>query len=214
MGGSPGQQGEPGPGGRGGQDGYAYGRCDSRSDRAGANGERGDKSGDLHVAKDGSRVSLAAGTDKRVQLHVAAVIGGDVRSLSIEVDAVAKQELRLDLGPAVDAVALTGPAGRIVNVTARLARKGNVVETRTGTGALSAAGALSLPGHLWSDLSKLDALTGGSTSHRSYIVKPGDTLWSIAQATYGDGARWRDIARLNLIDKPEQLRAGSVISLP
>ena len=168
----------------------------------------------LHVAKDGSRVSLAAGTDKRVQLHVAAVIGGDVRSLSIEVDAVAKQELRLDLGSAVDAVALTGPAGRSVNVTARLARKGNVVETRTGTGALSAAGALSLPGHLWSDLSKLDALTGGSTSHRSYIVKPGDTLWSIAQATYGDGTRWRDIARLNLIDKPEQLRAGSVISLP
>jgi nucleoid-associated protein YgaU len=33
-------------------------------------------------------------------------------------------------------------------------------------------------------------------------------------AVYGDGERWRDIAALNLIRRPEQLRVGQVIRLP
>jgi DNA-binding SARP family transcriptional activator len=47
-----------------------------------------------------------------------------------------------------------------------------------------------------------DALGGssapGSSVPASYTVEEGDSLWSIAQALYGDGGQWQAIAALNL----------------
>lgn len=35
-----------------------------------------------------------------------------------------------------------------------------------------------------------------------YIVKPGDSLWSIAIRAYGNGDRWVDIAQANHLTNP------------
>ena len=37
----------------------------------------------------------------------------------------------------------------------------------------------------------------GASGERVYIVRPGDSLWGIAQAQLGDGARWKEIYTLN-----------------
>jgi nucleoid-associated protein YgaU len=47
-----------------------------------------------------------------------------------------------------------------------------------------------------------------------YTVKPGDTLWAIAQNTYGDGARWSVIADANGIRDPRRLTVGQTLTLP
>jgi hypothetical protein len=49
---------------------------------------------------------------------------------------------------------------------------------------------------------------------RRYTVKPGDTLWAIAQRTYGDGTKWTVIAAANGIRDPRALRVGQVLVLP
>lgn len=46
-----------------------------------------------------------------------------------------------------------------------------------------------------------------------YLVKPGDTLWSIAREQRGDPNHWNEIARLNNIRNPSELVAGSWIVL-
>ncbi len=48
----------------------------------------------------------------------------------------------------------------------------------------------------------------------AHIVRRGDTLWSIAQQYYGNGARWPDIARANGISNPKKLAVGQQITLP
>jgi hypothetical protein len=51
----------------------------------------------------------------------------------------------------------------------------------------------------------------------AYVVRTGDTLWSIADVTYGDEidlrAAVRDIAHVNGLDGPE-LQPGDVLRLP
>jgi nucleoid-associated protein YgaU len=49
---------------------------------------------------------------------------------------------------------------------------------------------------------------------RSYMVRDGDSLQSIAYAAYGDPTRWRLIADANGIDDPIHLRRGSVLAIP
>jgi nucleoid-associated protein YgaU len=49
---------------------------------------------------------------------------------------------------------------------------------------------------------------------KSYMVKLGDTLSSIAAAEYGDSAKWRPIASANRIDNPRVLRPGQVLVIP
>jgi hypothetical protein len=49
---------------------------------------------------------------------------------------------------------------------------------------------------------------------RRYTVKAGDTLWAIAQRTYGDGAKWNRIADANGIRDPRTLKVGQVLTLP
>ena len=48
----------------------------------------------------------------------------------------------------------------------------------------------------------------------TYTVQRGDTLWSIAERTYGDGKRWRDIVTANAGLDPTKLRVGQKIILP
>lgn len=47
-----------------------------------------------------------------------------------------------------------------------------------------------------------------------YQVKPGDTLWDLAKAVYGDGSRWKEIADANPGLTSRGLNPGSQIKLP
>ena len=49
---------------------------------------------------------------------------------------------------------------------------------------------------------------------RSHTIRRGDTLWAIARANYGSGARWRDIQAANPGINPRRLLVGKQIRLP
>lgn len=48
----------------------------------------------------------------------------------------------------------------------------------------------------------------------SYIVKAGDTLWDIADRKYGNGFRWKEIAKINGVSNPRLLQIGTKLKLP
>ena len=53
------------------------------------------------------------------------------------------------------------------------------------------------------------------TMHDStYVVKDGDSLWTIAQGAYGDGYAWARIARANELANPDIIYPGQVLNLP
>ena len=47
----------------------------------------------------------------------------------------------------------------------------------------------------------------------AYTVKPGDSLWAIAQATLGDGSRWPEIQKANSISGTT-IHPGQVFNIP
>ena len=47
----------------------------------------------------------------------------------------------------------------------------------------------------------------------TYIVRPGDTYWSIAEREYGDGTQWETIAA-QTGQVPEDLQVGTRIAIP
>ncbi|HEV8290978.1 MAG TPA: LysM peptidoglycan-binding domain-containing protein [Tepidisphaeraceae bacterium] len=49
---------------------------------------------------------------------------------------------------------------------------------------------------------------------KTYVVKKGDTLWAIAQRTYGDGKQYRKIVAANPNIKGDRVFAGQKIVLP
>jgi len=49
---------------------------------------------------------------------------------------------------------------------------------------------------------------------KRYVVRPGDTLSSIAAEKYEDPAKWRPIAEKNNIDNPLDIKAGQVLIVP
>jgi nucleoid-associated protein YgaU len=51
---------------------------------------------------------------------------------------------------------------------------------------------------------------------RKYVVRPGDTLRSIAARVYGDEARWADLFRANrrAIRNPDALDVGTTLTVP
>lgn len=51
-------------------------------------------------------------------------------------------------------------------------------------------------------------------SKRTYLVKSGDTLLTIARAKLGDSSRWREIAQLNGLRDPRAVKAGATIRIP
>jgi 5'-nucleotidase len=54
-----------------------------------------------------------------------------------------------------------------------------------------------------------------SSAHGAkYKIKKGDSLWSIAQSRYGNGNRWKTIARANPKINPNHILAGTTIVLP
>lgn len=56
------------------------------------------------------------------------------------------------------------------------------------------------------------AASGGAG--KTYVVKKGDTLWAIAQRTYGDGKQYRKIVAANPNIKGDRVIAGQKIVLP
>lgn len=65
------------------------------------------------------------------------------------------------------------------------------------------------------------AVSGGTQGKRTderatpktRTVRRGDTLWGIACELYGDGTRWREIARKNGVTEPRKLQIGTVLTL-
>lgn len=55
-------------------------------------------------------------------------------------------------------------------------------------------------------------VTGSAGSH-TYTVQSGDTLWDIAQAQLGDGARFREIIAINGL-LSDTIYPGQVLQLP
>ncbi|WP_037077170.1 5'-nucleotidase C-terminal domain-containing protein [Neorhizobium vignae] len=47
-----------------------------------------------------------------------------------------------------------------------------------------------------------------------YTVVKGDSLWKIAEATYGDGEKWTEIAKLNALRHPNVIQVGAELELP
>lgn len=60
----------------------------------------------------------------------------------------------------------------------------------------------------------LESKTASPDFDKSWTVRRGDTLTSIAGALYQDPARWRDIARANAIDDPRSLEPGRELAIP
>lgn len=56
--------------------------------------------------------------------------------------------------------------------------------------------------------------TASPDFEKSYVVRRGDTLSSIAGAVYRDPAVWREIARANGIEDPRTLAPGTTLALP
>lgn len=54
----------------------------------------------------------------------------------------------------------------------------------------------------------------GQGSGKEYTVKPGDTLWAIAQKYLGSGTKWREIAEANNIVDPRKLKVGQRLVIP
>jgi 5'-nucleotidase len=45
------------------------------------------------------------------------------------------------------------------------------------------------------------------------VVK-GDSLWKIAESTYGDGEKWMDISKANSLRNPDVIQIGKELELP
>jgi 5'-nucleotidase/UDP-sugar diphosphatase len=56
--------------------------------------------------------------------------------------------------------------------------------------------------------------TPSSGAGKTYVVKKGDTLWGIAQKTYGDGKQYRKIVAANPNIKGDRVMTGQKIVLP
>ena len=49
---------------------------------------------------------------------------------------------------------------------------------------------------------------------KTHTVRHGETLFSIAKATYGDGKKWKEIVAANPGVSPSKLKVGQVLVMP
>ncbi|MBA3723823.1 MAG: LysM peptidoglycan-binding domain-containing protein [Candidatus Levybacteria bacterium] len=97
--------------------------------------------------------------------------------------------------------ATTGPAAtKAPNVTP------TVMPTVKPTEAAKVAQATTAP---VKEETKVTTPTAGE-----YVVKAGDTLWTIAEKQYKSGYNWVDIARANNLSNPDQISTGNKLKLP
>lgn len=75
----------------------------------------------------------------------------------------------------------------------------------------AAAEEISAPAPVRTRSSRSTASAAGGTK---YKVRKGDTLWKIAQAHYGNGAKWQRIASANPKVDPNHVLAGQTIVIP
>ena len=73
--------------------------------------------------------------------------------------------------------------------------------SNTGGGSFSAGGSFG-------------AAPAATAAGRTYTVQRGDTLWSIAKRTYGDGTQYKKIVAANPTVKNERLMVGQTLTLP
>lgn len=50
--------------------------------------------------------------------------------------------------------------------------------------------------------------------NNSYVVKAGDTLWSISEKVYGSGYNWVDLVKANNLQNPEIIEVGTKLKTP
>lgn len=118
---------------------------------------------------------------------------------------------------------------------------GHVCAYIPGAGFLSSPGSANSPGQSWfgsieeieryfrctyvgwsEDLNGLQVATWSADAEtpapaptpRTYTVVPGDTLWGIAVAYYGDGTRYPEIAEANGIGNPNLIFPGQTFIIP
>lgn len=54
-----------------------------------------------------------------------------------------------------------------------------------------------------------------AVNNETYVIKRGDTLWSIAESVYKDGYKWVDLARVNNLDNnPDLIHADNKLIIP
>lgn len=82
----------------------------------------------------------------------------------------------------------------------------------------SSASANSLPHSSSSSAANTAATTSGASGGggKTIIVAEGDTLWSIAEAQLGDGAKWKLIFNANrgILSAPDDVQAGQKLVIP
>ena len=61
---------------------------------------------------------------------------------------------------------------------------------------------------------KKEPATPPESSVKTYQVKEGDSLWTIAQAAYGSGYNAVDIAQVNKLENPDIIEPGQNLVLP
>jgi peptidoglycan hydrolase-like protein with peptidoglycan-binding domain len=84
---------------------------------------------------------------------------------------------------------------------------GLMIDGVAGTETLSRIGSMSSD----SSVNEEEEVYETQTMHN---VFPGENLWGIAQQYYGDGSRWKEIAKANQLSEASVLRVGMVLTVP
>lgn len=81
---------------------------------------------------------------------------------------------------------------------------------RSGGAGASGAEVMPPPGPASNDSVQRE----GSPNTSTYIVQPGDTLWSIARRLYGNPLLYTQVAEANSLSNPDLIRPGQRLTIP